>query len=106
MPGYVARLGHTAELAFETAHPREQPAPVHLELRLPRPSRAYAARLLAQRMTSSSETRKPVSQQCELDLHLSFLGAGVLRKDVEDHTRSVDGRAPEDVLEIPLLCRS
>ena len=41
----------------------------------------------------------------ELDLHLAFVAARALRKDIEDQARAVDHAAVEPLLEIALLHR-
>ena len=68
----------------------------------PRRPGADAAGLLAERLAPPAQARQAVAQLGQLDLGLALLGAGVLGEDVEDHGGAVDGRAPEDLLEVAL----
>ena len=84
---------------------------VDLELRLARAAgadagaarRRHAAGLLGQLRAPAPQAGQPVAQQRQLDLGLALLAAGVLGEDVEDHRGAVDGRAPEQLLEVVLL---
>ena len=53
----------------------------------------------------AAQPRKPVLEQGQLHLGAALGGAGVLGEDVEDHRGPVDGRAPEDLLQVALLGR-
>ena len=92
-----------AQVGLEAVHPADQTAPVDLELGLARSPRADAAGLLAERGAPAAQAGQPVAQQRQLDLRLALGAARVLGEDVEDHGGAVDGRAPEELLEVAML---
>ena len=101
------------QVALELGDATLDAATVDLELRLARTAgadagaarRRHAAGLLRQLLAPAAQARQPVAQQRQLDLGLALLARGVLGEDVEDHRGAVDGRAPEQLLEVVLLRR-
>ena len=105
---HAARLAERLEFAFERGDAALQTPAVDFELRFTgttRTDESAVAALLRQRLAASLEPRQPVAQQREFDLRLAFERARVLGEDVEDHVGAIDGRAPEDLLEVALLRR-
>ena len=100
-----ARPLDLAEVRFQAVHPPDETAPVHLELRLPRATRADATGLLAERRAAATQPRQSIAQEGELDLRLPLGAPRVLGEDVEDDGRAVDGRASEHLLEVAVLRR-
>jgi len=94
-----------AQVRFEAVHAAHQTAPVDLELGLTGAPRPDATGLLAERAAPSSQAGQSVPQQRQLHLGLALGAAGVLSEDVEDHRRAIDGRAPEELLQVPVLRR-
>jgi hypothetical protein len=101
----AARVAQRPQLPLQAGHASQQAPAVDLELRLARSTGADATGLLREGAPAAAQARQAVAQQGQLDLRLSFLAAGVLGEDVEDHRRAVDGRASEDLLEVALLRR-
>ena len=106
----VAVLPDRLELGLELVDSSNETTPVDFKLRLARAARSdarcprrHAARLLGQLRAFPAESRQPVLQQRELDLGLAFLAVRVLSEDVEDHGGAIDGRSPEQLLEVELL---
>src|SRR6201996_9504689 len=86
-----------SDLAAELGDPRPDPAPVGLDLGLPRAAgpdataaRAPAARLPGQRLTPAAQPRQHVLQLGKLDLRLALPALGVLGEDVQDQRGPVD----------------
>ncbi len=109
-PGSRAALGptgggHLTEIDLQAGHAPEQTPAVHLELGLTGSPGADATGLLAEGPAPTTQPGQAVAQEGQLHLGLSFLAAGVLGEDVEDHGRPVDGRAAQDLLEVALLGR-
>ena len=100
-PGAV----HLAQVGLEAVHPPDQAPPVHLELGLAGAPGADATGLLAERVPPAAQAGQPVAQQGQLHLGPALGAAGVLGEDVEDHRGAVDGRPPEDLLQVALLGR-
>ena len=100
MPVDVAQVG------LEAVHAPHQAAAVHLELGLARAPGADAAGLLGEGDAPAAQPGQAVAQQGQLDLGLALGAPGVLGEDVEDDRRAVDGRAPEQLLEVALLGRA
>src|SRR5207248_3100196 len=100
------RLRQITELALQLGDSPEQTTQIDLELRLTRTAGPDAAGLLAEGPASAAQAGKAVTEQGQLDLGASLLGAGVLSEDVEDHGRAVDGGAPEQLLEVAALGRA
>ena len=107
-----AVLVDLAELGLELVDAPLDAAAVDLELRLARAAGADlgaagrgAAALLRERRALAADAGQPVAQQGQLHLRLALLAVGVLGEDVEDHRGAVDGRAPEELLEVALLGR-
>ena len=99
----AAPAREVAHLRLELRHTPQQPPAVDLELRLTGTTRADATRLLAERGAAAAQTWQPVPQLGQLDLRLALVAVLVLSEDVEDHRGAVDGRAPEDLLEVAAL---
>ena len=55
---------------------------------------------------AAAQAGQAVAQQGQLDLGLALERVGVLGEDVEDHRGAVDGRAPEQLLQVVLLGRA
>ena len=64
------------------------------------------ASLLAERGAPPAQAGQAVAQQGQFDLGLAFGRTGVLGEDVQDYRRSIDGRPPQDLLQVPLLGRA
>ena len=100
---HVSSTVDLLELLANVVNPVDEAAPVDLELSLTRTSRANTARLLGQRPARATQPRQSVLQQREFHLGLALGGARVLRKDVENDRRAVNGRATKYLLQITLL---
>ena len=96
----------------QLGHPRGDPAPVDLDLRLTgtatadaETARRPATDLARQRLAPAAQARPQVLQLGKLDLGLALLGARVLGEDVEDQRRAVDDLDLDDLLQLPQLAR-
>ncbi len=100
-------VGQCVEIPFELVDPAHDASTIGLDLRLAATeSGPHAAALLRQlRFGAAAQPRQPVPQEREFDLRLAFERVGVLTEDVEDHRRSIEGRAAEQLLQVELLTR-
>ena len=98
-----ARLFQRFELYFQRTDTPHDPPPVDLELGFAGAAGANPAGLLGKGRPLATKARQAVLQQRQLHLSASFLGAGVLGEDVEDHRCAVDCGAPQNLFEVPLL---
>ena len=108
-----AVLAICAQVGLELVDAAHDAAAVDLELGLARaagadaaPPAPHAAGLLRERSALPPQAGQAVAELGQLDLGLALLAVGVLGEDVEDHRGAVDGRAPEQLLEVELLGRA
>jgi hypothetical protein len=92
-----------SQAPLELADAPASQAPVGLELRLARASRADAATEPLEVLPQSAHAGKVVFELRELHLELSLCRHCVLREDVEDELCAVDDAQLELVLQAPLL---
>src|SRR5271166_4298823 len=81
----------------------ENLAAIGLQLRLARATGPDAAAELGHLDAATCEPGQQVLQLRQLDLELTFAGAGVARKNVEDELRAVDNPYVEVALQVTLL---
>ena len=93
------------QLPVQAGDPLLDPAPIDLQLGLPRAPSADASGLPRKVAPKPSEARKQVEKLGELDLNLSLTGLGSLRKNIEDELRPVQDLPRKDVRQIPALSR-
>jgi hypothetical protein len=96
---------HARELFLEQLYALAEQSPVGLELRLAGTAQADTAFLAFQVGPPANEPRGKMLELSELDLHLTFVAAGALRKDIEDQAGAIDDAAVEMLFEIALLHR-
>jgi hypothetical protein len=63
----------------------------------------YPTGLLGERPIGATKSRQSVLQQRQLNLGFTFRRASVLREDVQDYGRTIDGRATKYLFEVALL---
>ncbi len=109
VPGLVLGVPLAAdvpELALEVVDVALDAPPVDLELGLAGASPgADATGLLGQPGAAPPQAGQAVPVLGQLDLGLALEARGVLGEDVEDHRGAVDGRPPEQLLQVELLGR-
>src|SRR5204863_5837985 len=77
--------------------------PIHLQLRLARPSGPDPAAQPGHGLAPAAEPREQVVQLRQLDLRLALAGAGVQGEDVQDQRGPVEDLRPEPLLQAPEL---
>ena len=100
-----AVLADPTEVGLEAGDPTHEPSSVHLQLGLAGAPGTDAAGLLAERAAGPPQPGQPVPELGQLHLRLSLGAAGVLGEDVEDHCRTIQRGAVQDLLEVALLGR-
>src|ERR1019366_3968881 len=85
------------QFTLDVVNALHQTTAIYFQLGLTGSAGANATRLLGKRTVGSTQTRKPVLQQGQLDLRLALGRAGVLGEDVQNHGRAVDGGSAQNL---------
>ena len=89
---YFTVGGHLDKILFELGHALAHEPPIRFKLGLAGAAGADAARLPLEMGPQLGQARQHVLDLCQLHLHPSLTGAGVVGEDVEDQFGAVDDR--------------
>jgi hypothetical protein len=99
----TADAAHGLELLTDAVDARVDAAAVGFELCFTGAAGSNAAAELRHRLAAAGKARELVLELGELHLELTFAGAGVARKDIEDELRTVNDPAWKARLEVAKL---